>query len=722
MIFVKPEIPRKPNIILIGERPGSEEAKAKRPFVGPAGKLLRTIIAKTEARPIILNSVNTYAETKPTTEEINEEREKVLIPLLEKFPSIPVLALGAYAAQAIFKGKHGEGSMAGQSLFLHGRPVLFTYHPSYWFYTKPFPKDDRVLEHIEIMLRAALVGEMQINYEEGRLPRNVEEIIVDVETDSNDYPWYGSQLVTVGIQPAGFLPYILRVEELSAADKDRLNRDVKRVIGHNLVFDLVHLRHVGIQFPSATLHDTMTYDRYTHGGELFHDLKFLAKKRLHFGAYEAKARQWWEDGKSTKKDEEKKTTRNMPREILHPYNAGDLYATEGIYNNQQKRLPQFDLDMDYIKYAVQMTMNGIYVSRRKLQMIGKEVLHEKDKLESKFKRIAGVGKDFNPRSPDQLRSLFTRQNIIVSNTKEDTLIAVKDKHPMIQVLLDYKNQETLYGRGVVGLRKRIDENGLVHSTFGTTETSRLTSSNPNIQNIDPRIRPSFRSRHKNGLIIHPDLSQLEYRIIAHVANEMKLIRTFRNDEDIHTLMYQYLFGRKPKNETERKEGKTNNYASVYGEGFKKFLSLTQLDAAEAKPLFYRAKAAYPAINEYREEVAGQLATYRRIKNLFGRIRTFEEPELRDMWSATREAFNWLFQSAGHDVLKIWLMAIANQLPPEVILAADEHDEIILDVPPTFKRTVLDLIPVQLNDLIADAFGVRMKVPMIAEIQMGKEWH
>jgi uracil-DNA glycosylase family 4 len=460
-IFIKPEIPDSPNIILVGERPGREKAKEGRPFVGPAGKLLRTIIAKTGARPIILNAVNTYAEEKPTTDEINVERDNILVPLFNKYSNLPIVALGAYAAQAVYKGKRGEGSMAGQALWLHGRPVLFTYHPSYWFYTKPFPKDDRILEHIEIHIAAALRPEYKPKYIEGRLPKDVSQIVIDVETDSTDYPWYGSQLRLVGIQPLGFLPYSIRVESLTNEDIQRLNRETTLVVGHDLRYDLVHLAYIGITFDRASFHDTLIYDRYVHGGELAHDLKFLAKKRLSFPAYEAKAEQWWEDGYATKA---------MPPEIINPYNAGDLYAAEGLYSLQKKKLPLFDMDMDYLRVAVEMTMNGLYFSLRKMQMIGKEVLNDKNSLEKRFKRIAGVGADFNPRSPKQLRSLFARQGIPVRDTREDTIIAIRDKHPMIQVLLDYKKEEKFYNTGVQGLIKRIDESGLIHSSFGVTET------------------------------------------------------------------------------------------------------------------------------------------------------------------------------------------------------------------------------------------------------------
>ncbi len=717
MIRIEPEIPDQPNIILIGERPGREELAQGRPFVGPAGQLLRKIVVKTGARPVIVNAVNTYSEEKPTTDEINYERESILIPLFERFHSLPIVALGAYAAQAVYKGKRGEGSMAGKALWLHGRPVLFTYHPSYWFYTKPFPKDDRILEHIEIHIATALRGEHRPKYLEGRLPKDVNEIVVDTENDSEEYPWYNSQTRIVGIMPVGFIPYIVRADQLTDEDKHRLATDTRRVIGHNLLYDLLHLASQGISFPLAELHDTLIYDRYVHGGELDHghDLKFLGKKRLLMPAWETKARQWWEDGG---------TTKDMPQEIIYPYNAGDLYATEGLYNLQRLKLPLFDLDMDYLKNVVlPMVQNGLYISKRKMQMIGKEVLNEKNRLESKFKRVARVGRDFNPRSPKQLNSLFARSGISVPNTQEDTLTPLKDRYPMIQVLLDYKKEEKFYNTGVEGLVKRITAEGLIHSSFGVTETSRLKSSRPNIQNLDPRIRTAVRSRYKGGWIIHPDLSQLEYRIIAHASKEMKLIKIFREGGDIHSGMYQYLFGKPAKTKEDRDLAKHENYASVYGEGYPKFLTVGNMpDTKENKALFYKAKKAYPAINEFREDVEHQVKTYHRIKNVFGRIRVFEEPELRDMWSAGREGFNYLFQSAGHDVLDAWIFEVKRLLPDSrILIVADEHDEMIIDTPPEFKKIVMNLVPLRLNDLLYDVFGVQFLVPMIGTMQIGKTW-
>lgn len=236
-----------------------------------------------------------------------------------------------------------------------------------------------------------------------------------------------------------------------------------------------------------------------------------------------------------------------------------------------------------------------------------------------------------------------------------------------------------------------------------------------------------------GVIIYPDLSQIEWRMIAHETQEPKLIRAFRNGEDIHANICLDATGHLPKDEDERKIWKTVGFARVYGAGLPKIVYLTGLPFKEARDLFRRTEGLYPAIEEYKAALLKELLTGEVIKiyNVFGRFRfiganQFKGATIQDRArNALREAFNYIFQSSGHDVLKIWLMETMDMIDdPRVLLINDVHDEFVLDCPASEAVKVKDITEEtskNLNEILYQAYGVRMLVPVIAEYEQGAYW-
>lgn len=236
-----------------------------------------------------------------------------------------------------------------------------------------------------------------------------------------------------------------------------------------------------------------------------------------------------------------------------------------------------------------------------------------------------------------------------------------------------------------------------------------------------------------GLIIHPDLSQIEMRLIAHETQEPKLIKLFREGGDIHSALCLFATGHLPKDEDERKIWKTVGFARVYGAGLAKIVYLTGLPFSEARDLFRRTEGVYPEIDAYKAALLQDLMHNDIIKlyNIFGRFRfiganQFKGATLQDRArNALREAFNYIFQSSGHDVLKIWLMETMDTIADRrVLLINDVHDEFVLDCPADVQEKVKFIITEtskNLNEILYQAFGVRMRVPIIAEYEEGQYW-
>jgi DNA polymerase-1 len=223
------------------------------------------------------------------------------------------------------------------------------------------------------------------------------------------------------------------------------------------------------------------------------------------------------------------------------------------------------------------------------------------------------------------------------------------------------------------------------------------------------------------------------RLIAHETQEPKLIRAFREGGDIHSDLCFFATGHRPVDVDERKIWKTVGFARVYGAGLPKIVYLTGLPFKDARDLFRRTEGIYPAIDDYKNDLLRELLENQIIKiyNVFGRYRfiganQFKGATLQDRArNALREAFNWIFQSSGHDVLKIWLMETIDTIAdPKVLLINDVHDEFVLDVPENKVEDVKKVIigtSALLNDILYQAYGVRMRIPIIAEYEHGPYW-
>jgi uracil-DNA glycosylase family 4 len=735
--FVPPEIPKHPKLIIVGEAPGKEELAEHRPFVGPSGRVLRSVLPE---EAIIVNATNCFSVDKPTTEIINQEREAHLLPIIAAYPHLPVVSLGKYAAQALVGGKRGDSSMAGQALWLYDRPVLFTYHPAYYLYQD---KDPKILEHIRVHIKAALAAPLELEAQIDKLPPATKggSFVLDVECSSADLPFYGAQMVLLGIRPQGTgIAYQFTVGWLHKQGNLRALQSwidkQTRVVGHNVMYDILQSEALGLDFSQLQWHDTMIAEK-DRGHDPFsgYGLKELARHQFEAPPWEAKFHSHLQ---AMKADKAKLLgIKDFPLADMSLYNAGDLYWTERLDEARSNNDPFTKLDNDYARYVKQMVQNGIFINQRKLSLTLGGYKKKLALAEEKARKMAGLGKDFNFGSWQQVLPVVHRYaGDDVPNTREQTLMTVYDKHPFISALLDVRGLEKTVEM-LEGIKERIVKaTGLLHTkaTAHGAETGRLTTKEVNIQNWAKDYRHILVSRYPKGKIISPDLSQIEYRLIAHLTQESKLIKLFRDSGDIHSALCKAITGHMPKDEAERKVWKTVGYAEVYQVGLYKYIYLTGLPADVAKPLYYKAKGYYPAIDDFKADLADRLVSEdpMRLVNLFGRVRYISLKEFNGkntkekVRNAMREIFNWIFQSSGHDVMMLWTMETLDLIDdPKVLFINDVHDEFVLDVPGDKVGAVTEAIKftsANLNDILEAAFGVHLRVPITAEIDADKCWH
>jgi DNA polymerase-1 len=212
---------------------------------------------------------------------------------------------------------------------------------------------------------------------------------------------------------------------------------------------------------------------------------------------------------------------------------------------------------------------------------------------------------------------------------------------------------------------------------------------------------------------------LEYRLIAHETKDSRLLQIFKEGKDIHKIAATFITG-KPEDKVTKEERslyKTVNYASIYGVGKERFFtSIGRID----EDLFYKAKALYPGVNLFKKKLEARLNHTGKIRNMFGRERWFKG---EISYSVLLEAFNYLFQSAGHSVLKLIIIDLMGTLAGTPCLLVNEcHDSLMIDSPKEHVAFVQQAIKgINVNKLIEGYFGVQLDVPMYLETEIAEMW-
>jgi DNA polymerase-1 len=374
-----------------------------------------------------------------------------------------------------------------------------------------------------------------------------------------------------------------------------------------------------------------------------------------------------------------------------------------------------------------MVINGFHVDSEGIDALLTKTDCELGDATYALRKEFNLGKDFNFNSPAQILNLLRRSIPQIKTTGAQELSKYEKDFPFIEKLLKIRDLEKLGGTGLEGLKEYIDSNELVHSSYSVhgAETGRSSSSAPNLQNTDPRVRPFFISRYKDGKLLHTDLSGIEYRLIAHASQDKELLRIFNSGEDIHDNAYRKIYGEWPPDKARRKLGKTANFLGVYGGGYKKFLFSTGLeDCGESRAAFKVVSGMYPGVEKWKHNIENQLFRRGFICSLFGRIRHFESVTQDDI----REAINWIIQSSGHDILKIYSMEMCDRLREaglhRTLLVSEVHDSNTFDSPQDeWENAVKIITPLakDLNPLILHYLGEKMTLPIVAEVEAMEHW-
>lgn len=396
-----------------------------------------------------------------------------------------------------------------------------------------------------------------------------------------------------------------------------------------------------------------------------------------------------------------------------------------------------EIEMPLISVLAEMELRGVAIDTDYLRQLSIHLNDQLRRLEQEIYQLAGH--EFNIGSPKQLQTvLFEERQIPVGkktktgfSTDADTLESLASSHPIVAQILEWRELSKLKSTYADALPKLINpKTGRIHTSLNqaVTTTGRLSSSEPNLQNIPIRtglgreIRKGFVATNDN-LLLSIDYSQIELRIMAHVTGDEELVRAFTAREDIHTHTASTLFGI-PESEVDsdkRRVAKTVNFAVIYGMSDFGLARELGIPTREAKEFIDRYFTRFPGVRNYTEETLEFAREKGYVTTLLGRRRYI--PEILSgnrnfRMFAERSAVNMPIQGTAADMMKLAMIAVDEAIEKagfKTQMVLQVHDELVFEMPPDEQEQVVPLV----KNLMETAFEI--SVPVLVEVKVGKNW-
>ncbi len=496
----------------------------------------------------------------------------------------------------------------------------------------------------------------------------------------------------------------------------------------------VSLRHHGIHLNGVTF-DLLLASYLANPSETIDDIESVAK-RYGFTSIQSDHAFY---GKGAKRSipEEKELAGHLVRKALVLEDLEAKLEAE-LKNNQQLEL-YHDLELPLSFILADMESQGVKVDRDRLLDIGVELKERLAHLEDKIYSLADG--EFNINSPKQLGViLFEKLGLpVIKKTKTgystsaDVLEQLESSHEIIGHILLYRQLGKLQSTYIEGLLKVVHpKTNKVHTIFNQalTQTGRLSSTDPNLQNIPirleegRRIRQAFAPSEEGWLIFASDYSQIELRVLAHISGDEKLIQAFKDDMDIHTKTAMEVFHVTADEVTSdmRRHAKAVNFGIVYGisdYGLSQSLGITRKEAAQFIERYFES---YPGVKDYMEDIVKDAKMKGFVETLMHRRRYLPEITSRNFnlrSFAERTAMNTPIQGSAADIIKKAMVDMAHRLKEEGLktrMLLQVHDELIFEAPPEEIEQLKVIVP----DVMENA--IELKVPLKVDYAYGPTWY
>lgn len=532
----------------------------------------------------------------------------------------------------------------------------------------------------------------------------------------------------------------LPIEKVLAALKPLLENSKLKKFGQNVKYDWIILKRNGIT-PIGIDFDTMIGSYLTNPLKLNHNLddislEFLAVKKITTDSLIGK-------GKN------QKTMAEVPVEEVGRYAAEDadcVFRLEPILRAKLKeqhleKLNE-DVELKLAEVLAKMEMNGVQLDTAFLKKLSDKTGNELDALTQKIYKEAG--EEFNINSPKQLSDiLFTKMHLpIIKRTKtgvstdESVLQKLAMTYDLPKIILEYREKSKLKSTYLDALPAIINpRTGLVHTSFNqtTTATGRLSSSEPNLQNIPIKtevgreIRKAFIARKrgkKAGKILAADYSQVELRILAHLSGDENLHKAFKEDRDIHKFTATLLYGVNEKDVDRRMRNvaKTINFSIIYGKTAYGLSQDLEISVSEADTFIQQYFDRYATVRDYLEAQKEKARKQGYLTTLLGRRAYFPEIHSKNAQFrqfAERAAINAPIQGSAADLIKLAMISIQNRIEKEFKdsdMIIQVHDELVFDAAEDELSQLSEMVKEEMESVY------ELKVPLKVDIHTGDSWY
>lgn len=744
--YVKPEIRKDAEILIIGEAPGEEEVKQGRPFIGRSGQLLRKVLDRLGVKYSITNVVC----CRPLDENGKNRapKKKEITCCSEKLQSVVqgynrIVLLGSTALEAFFPGLK-ISDVVGDILYKNEKKFLVGWHPAYIvrnpnlfeIWEEDFLRvKDGLLTDIEPFDYVIIDDKGKFEEVKRRLKKE-QTLFIDIETDSLDK--LEARVLVLGIAGEQTLVYCLLVEEDWISELNEVIEG-KSIVMHNAIFDFSILKRFGIKFYNCRLYDTQIMAYILDERKRTYQLKTLVRDLIGYKYYFLIDRS---------------NILDYNLEEISRYNSEDVGSMRMLYDYLRGELTKKqiklldDIISPALKVVSEICMNGMKLDLdliAELQKKYKQLIEEKEVF---LKQYADI--DWN--STKQVSDFLLAKNVDGKRTKTGRIALQKGdvdelfeniRNSELRTILneyrEYKRLTATKSTFLDGMLKKVGKYGRVRSNFHfvRTETGRLSSSQPNLQNIprDSEIRSLFIPE-EGYKFVEADLSQIELRVAAVVSGDKTMREAYKEGKDLHCLTAAFISGKDIEEVTpeDRQRAKAVNFSLIYLASWRNLkrqakssygVIMSDEEAMTAHAKFFEL---YPGIKEYHREVEKFVLKHGYIESKFGRRRRFYE-ELKSgddaiLDSVIRRAVNFPIQSVASD-LNLMIMGRLYKYCKELFDEDDVrfvttvHDQFMLEVRESIVDDVVHLIEKVTKEVEKSIEW--WDIPLVEEVKVKDRW-
>jgi DNA polymerase-1 len=612
--------------------------------------------------------------------------------------------------------------------------------------------DAPVLEQVPVSTTDSF-SENQVDYQLIQTPEDIQNLLkillnsmaVCFDTETTSLKIHSAKLVGMSFSNAKGKAWYVPVEqddkkaqEIVNAFLPFFNNTQILKIGQNVKYDLQVLKNYGVNV-AGPFFDTMIA-HYLIQPDFRHNLDDMARNYLNYETIKT-------EELIGKKGKNQMSMAQVDVERVKNYACEDADITYRLYPLLKNELEQWhlsalfnDIEIPLVPVLADVEYQGVKVDKANLNEYAQKLNDEVALVEQSIYEMAG--ENFNIASPKQLGDVLFDKMRIVSDAKktktqqyatgEDILIKLVDKHPIINQILEYRSIKKLVSTYVEALPLLIHpKTGKIHTSYNQTitATGRLSSQNPNLQNIPIReirgreIRKAFIPTDENHKLFAADYSQIELRLMAHLSGDENMIAAFVHNEDIHAATAARIFNieQSKVSREQRSFAKGANFGIIYGISAFGLAQNLSISRSEAKSIIDSYFESYPGVKTFMDESVKIVREKGYAETLFGRRRYLADIHSNNAivrGAAERNAINAPIQGAAADVIKIAMINVqkaieTRKLKSKMILQV--HDELVFDVLTEELDVVKDLVVFEMEH------AVKLKVPLTVDFGTGENW-